>query len=86
MAAQAEKVVGLRGVSAVQSTENGSGMDNTNDFDSGGHYSLASFHILKMLEAAANRRSVNIVLVGEKTESDYAKEAQKKDMENVSLV
>lgn len=87
MAGGTEKVVGLRDVNNVQSAENAAEMDNTNhgnsEPDSQG--ALTSFHILKMLEAAANRRSVNIVLVDEKKNSDNATEAPKNDMD-VSLV
>ncbi|XP_048113832.1 S-adenosylhomocysteine hydrolase-like protein 1 isoform X2 [Alosa alosa] len=74
----------------VQSTEYGSILENINDCDSG-EGALTSTYILKMLEAAASRRSVNIVLVGKKKDSanfsvkkDSAnvKEAVKKDVEN----
>lgn len=86
MAAEAEKIAGQKDTHTIQPTENRPGIANMNDCDSGSQGALTSFHILKMLEAAASRRSVNIVLVDEKTDSDKVTEAPKKDMENVSLV
>lgn len=66
----------------AENAVNGSIMENTYDDDS--HFSN---HILKMLEAAASRRSVNIVIVNddeEAEESAIVTEATKRDVNKVS--